>query len=203
MILSFARTIKGTPTNFIEKIKHNQKVHTFRLGYRWSAGMPIHFYDSNPREKGKIKPAPKRFRLPHKAGRCFVEIKTAGGLQYHSIATAIENFKISFPNYVLAQDYREEAWRDNLKLFIGGYEIDYYPDYKKVVRNDGLTVELFEYFFYKAVKKHGKEKGNETEVQGQIIHWIREPYFFSKANIYKPAYDVTKIPLFIPYGKGK
>jgi hypothetical protein len=203
MILAFKRSIKGDPTNFIDKIQHNEKVHTFRLGYRWSPGMPIHFYDGNPRAKGRVKPDPKPFRLPHRAGRCFVEIKRPGGLEYYPVATAIEEFKISFPNYVLAQDYREEAWRDTLKLEIAGYEIDYQPDYKKIIKNDGLPVELFEYFFYKAVKKNGKKKENRTEVQGQIIHWIKEPYFFSKAAVYRPAYDAARLPLFVSYGKDK
>jgi len=181
MILSFKKlTPDREPTNFPMKIRIGEKIHTFRLGDRWSPGIPIHFWDGSPRNQ-RDNPSPFEIH------RCMAKELVEHNGQLLPACYAVEPFRMKFHAYRDLRDQLEFLWIG--KWHVPGYLMP------QVASQDGLTLRQFKSWFFKTALDLQVEKmklegnwiarmpalkqpkmPNWIHLSGQIIHWTDKIY---------------------------
>lgn len=119
MILGFSKTFPwGEPTNFVDKIKDGEKIHTIRedKNQRWREGMEIHF------ATGVRTPDYNQFASGVCTGVQEIEIEYSDGL-------IVPGFQIKVDGFLIDEDMaRELAENDgfyNLKQFAKWFDEDF------------------------------------------------------------------------------
>lgn len=157
--------VDGTPipTLFIEAIKAGIKVHTLRTGAKWKAGIIIHGYEGNPRNKGIKADLAKPYGedVCHGTERWDMSFNATQGASF-LIRMSIEGvlfFTVTYCTY-------------SKKIF---YSVPYSEGdearLKQISENDGLSPEDFLRWFIHLRNKYGVK-----EMSGQIVHWTALRY---------------------------
>ena len=163
MILTFSknmpwRTSPGgqlIPTNFKIKTQKKEKIHTFRLGFRWKAGDVIHPYENNPRNGGKK----------------FDMVKPYG----HDKVDGTEIWRMTIDETGTGWTYVRIYINSAMSVFVKYNPFDHSLDFpytgdderlESIASKDGLKPSEFVRWFV-----HSARKAKKKELEGQIVHW--------------------------------
>ena len=201
MLLPFKRTLStGEGSDFVAKIRNQEKIHTFRLGSRWRPGLDIHFWDESPRNV-HANPAAREFSIPNTSAEHWEKNHKD---QWLPKCVCVENFDMTF--------YTDQLLQEQINfLSIGGRPVTNVWNITEIAKNDGLTLKQFRHWFYTAaldVTKEGMKlqgmwkKGVKImdqpqlpqliQVSGQIIHWTDKVYYPEMAQRIEDKNDSQK-----------
>lgn len=158
-IITFSRTypayhsMKGCPTNFIEKFIAEEKLHTVRVGRRWKAG---EFF--SPRVWG-TSVNPKSGRSGPYHSQC---IKIGPDIL---ITHTYDLLLYKHAQYVGGSDLASRIWFSSER----GNQMLYDDNLTLIAKNDGLTLENFKDWILTPIIK-----GKNDVVPAQIICWSKE-----------------------------
>jgi len=193
MLLTFSREFPwGKLTGFKQKMQTGIKKHTFRLGYRFEPGDPLHFWGGAPRaNRFQHSHAMLPFNIPITKRELWLLAPMqkpifltagSGDIEIHDLAlpcvTATEKFEILF---IDAPGFEGLADNYLVSLKIEGISINNKLQLTQIAKNDGFDnyEEFIEYFNYR------RKKDKTKLLEGQIVHWTKLTYT-NFANVYKP-----------------
>lgn len=170
MILSFKRHYlfdKETPTRFMEKIQAGSKIHSFRLGARWRAGLPIDFWEESPRNQTM---SPQEFTIPTDRAVVWRHVNRQGKELFLPHCYKTEPFILELKRL---PDADGQINRFEASLKIGDLYFNTPELFNLVATNDGFNsaTEFCRWFAEYIPKGH-----NSFTFRGVVVHWTDQLY---------------------------
>ena len=149
MVLGFTQTYDGKPTNFIEKIGDNIKIHTLRedKNDRWKQGRLIQFSTGVRTKKYKQ--------------------------HYEKVCTGIQNVHITLPFTKII------PFAADMNIYINGELLNPLENHSFILNDGFTNeLDFMRWFFYEKKKNRGKItwKQKTDTWRGKIIHWTQLRY---------------------------